>query len=199
MINQAWEKSQFYSCPKGYTVTQIDQRGETNQQCGWKLHWNLVLPTCSLSTPSLPCDFPKGKSSLPSSQDRTVEARARGHGSWWKLAAPGFFLVSVARLHCGREGRSLLFPSSWFRRCLILELIAWGRKNSVGKFGPWSEPCVCPLMAVGDDICFIMTVLDGIVVYWEKPDYDLLLSEQPSPAVILPPLPQVVGISIKKM
>lgn len=70
-----------------------------------------------------------------------------------------------------------------------LGVFAWRRKNSVGTFGIWSELCVCPHPAVGDDICFIITVSHGIVRYREKPDYDMLLTEHPTLAVILPPFP----------
>lgn len=86
-------------------------------------------------------------------------------------------------------GIYLLLESSWFPlRCCVVagkeeahsflpadseEAWSWGllleeEKNSMVKFGPWSELCVYPLLAGGDDICSIMTVLDGIVVYWEK-------------------------------
>lgn len=43
--------------------------------------------------------------------------------------------------------------------------------------------------AVGDDICFIITILHGIAMYREKCDYDVPLTEHPTLAVVLPPLP----------
>lgn len=136
-MNQICNKSQLYSSPKGDRAARFDQGGAIHHQHRGKLQWKAnAIHTCPIPF-LLHCNSPEGKSILPSCQGCTVESVARG--SWWELAAPGYFLVSALLLHCVRGGRSSLLPSVWFRRVLILGFIAWEIKNPVGTVGPWSE------------------------------------------------------------
>lgn len=135
-----------------------------------------MLHTHSLPTPFLLHDSLKGMSSQPHPSGR------QGSGSWLVM---GVSCSSMFLLYCGRRERSSLLPSDQFRRHQILGLISW-RTDSVRTFGPRSELCVCPLPSVGDDTGFIILVSHGIATYWEKSDYDLLLTEHPILKVILP-------------
>lgn len=180
MINPAWNKSQLYSNQKGDKATQFDQSEVINQQHGWKPRGKANVthtepPHCLPSS-----GFPKRN--VHPGRILGLPSGRKGSGSWLMV---GISCSLMFLFYCGRGERSSLLPSDWFRRHLILGLIARGRKNSGGTFGPWSELCVCPFPSVGDDTHFIIPVSHEIATYWEKSDYDLLLSEHPRLKVIL--------------